>query len=50
MAKKNVSKMGKESKNMVKLIRSVKNPETGRYNFKEEMVPKEKVNEYLKKK
>ena len=50
MAKKSVGKVQKEGATKVKLIRSVKNPETGRYNFREEMVPKDKVNEYLKNK
>ncbi len=49
MAKKSVANLQKEAANKVKLIRSVKNPETGRYTFKEEMVPKSKVNEYVKK-
>lgn len=31
----------------VKIVRSVKNPETGKYSYKEVMVHKDKVKEYM---
>lgn len=49
MAKKNNSK-GNKDKNVVRLIRSVKNPQTGSYSFKEEIIPKDDVNNYVKQK
>ena len=36
-------------KTRVKIIRSIKSPKTGAYTFKEEMVPLEKVKEFLSK-
>lgn len=51
MAKKSVGKtQDKEAKNQVKLIRSIKNPETGRYNFREEMVSRDEANQKVSKK
>ncbi len=50
MAKKTVAtRHDVGSRNMVKVIKMVKTPETGAYSFQEEMVPVEKVNEYVKK-
>ncbi|MDD2559166.1 MAG: DUF4295 domain-containing protein [Bacteroidales bacterium] len=50
MAKKTVATLRNAgSRNTVKVIKMVKAPETGSYSFKEEMVPVDKVNEYLKK-
>ena len=34
----------------VKVIKSIKNPETGAYSYKEVMVHKDKVNEFIKAK
>ncbi len=50
MAKKAVASMQTgEGRTSVKIIKMVKSPKTGAYAFDEEMVPNEKVNEYLKK-
>ncbi len=37
-------------RDFVKIIRSVKNPDTGAYSYKEVMIHKDKVDEYLKQK
>jgi len=51
MAKKVVATLQKkEGKNYAKVIRAVKNENTGAYSFKEEMVPIELVKESLAKK
>lgn len=34
-------------RDFVKVVRSVKNPETGKYSYKEVMIHKDKVKEYL---
>lgn len=34
-------------RDFVKVIRSIKDPETGKYTYKEVMIHKEKVKEYL---
>ena len=34
-------------RDFVKVVTSVKNPETGKYSYKEVMIHKEKVKEYL---
>ena len=34
-------------RDFVKIVRSVKNPETGKYTYKEVMIHKDKVKEYL---
>ncbi len=48
MAKKVVATLKKDSsKNFVKVIRSVRSPKTGAYNFREEMVPTEEVQKIL---
>jgi hypothetical protein len=49
MAKKVVATLRK-AKDQVKLIRAVKSPKTGHYSFREEMVPKDQINEALKRK
>ncbi len=50
MAKKVVASLGKGgSKDYVKVIKMVKSPKTGAYMFKEEIVPKDGVDEYIKK-
>lgn len=51
MAKKTVASLKKtEAKNFAKVIKPVKNPETGTYSFKIEMVPVDMVREVLSKK
>ena len=50
MAKKAVASMQTgEGRTSVKIIKMVKSPKTGAYAFNEEMVPNEKVNDYIKK-
>ena len=50
MAKKAAASMQTgEGRTSVKIIKMVKSPKTGAYAFNEEMVPNEKVNEYIKK-
>ena len=39
-----------EAKNYTKVIRTVRSPKSGAYTFKEIIMHKEKVNEYLAKK
>lgn len=48
-AKTAIKKGGKdtESKNFTKVVRTVRNPKTGAYSFKESMVHKDKVQEHL---
>ena len=50
MAKKTVAGYRDKSKlkSFTKIIRSVKDPKTGAYTFKEEVVPTDMVNEFLK--
>jgi hypothetical protein len=49
MAKKTVAgfKSG-ESKVLTKVIKMVKSPKSGAYSFREEVVPKDKVEDFLK--
>lgn len=50
MAKKTVASLQKkEARNIVKVIKPAKSKKTGSYTFKEEMVPVDMVDEYLKK-
>ena len=50
MAKKVVATLKKEGGvTYAKVIKAVKSPKTGAYSFKEEMVPVDKVQEFLKK-
>ncbi|MCX6352987.1 MAG: DUF4295 family protein [Bacteroidetes bacterium] len=49
MAKKVVATLRK-AKDQVKLIRAVKSAKSGHYSFREEMVPKDQIEEVLKKK
>ena len=49
MAKKVVAGLRK-AKDQVKLIRAVKSAKTGAYTFQEQMVPKDQINDVLKKK
>ena len=51
MAKKVVATLQKSgSKNLSRVIRSIRSSKTGAYTFKEEMVPTEMVKEVLAKK
>lgn len=50
MAKKTVAGLAKKgAKDLTKVIKMVKSPKTGAYTFREEIVPKDKVNDWLKK-
>jgi hypothetical protein len=42
-------KAAAEAKNWTKVIRAVRSPKTGAYTFKEAIVHKEKIKEYLAK-
>lgn len=44
------NKAAAEAKNWTKVIRAVRSPKTGAYTFKEVIVHKEKVKEYLAQK
>lgn len=46
-AKVKDAKAAAESKNWTKVIRSVRSPKTGAYTFKEAIVHKEKVKDFL---
>ena len=50
MAKKTVAGYRDKSKSkaFTKVVRAVKNPETGAYIFKEEIIPSDMVQEFLK--
>lgn len=49
MAKKVVATLQKgEGRTFSKVIKMVRSPKTGAYTFKEEIVPNDKVQEYLK--
>jgi hypothetical protein len=50
MAKKVVASLQSSSKDFAKVIRMVKSPKTGSYAFKENIVPSDKVKEFLAKK
>ncbi|HBS87917.1 MAG TPA: DUF4295 domain-containing protein [Bacteroidales bacterium] len=51
MAKKVVATLKKaDGKGVARVIKMVKSPKTGAYLFKEEIVDKEKVQDYLKEK
>lgn len=51
MAKKVTAGGGKGSgKNFTKVIKMVKSPKTGAYTFKENIVPKDKADEFFTKK
>jgi hypothetical protein len=47
-AKVKDAKASAEAKNWTKVIRSVRSPKTGAYTFKEQIVHKDKVAEFLK--
>jgi hypothetical protein len=44
------SKAAAEAKNWTKVIRSIRSPKTGAYTFKEAIVHKDKIREFLAKK
>ena len=44
------AKAAAESKNWTKVVRAVRSPKTGAYTFKEQIVHKEKVSEFLAQK
>lgn len=49
MAKKTVAGLQKKgAKDFTKVIKMTKSPKTGAYSFKEEIVPKDKVQDFLK--
>jgi len=51
MAKKVVATLQKgSSKNLTKVVKMVKSEKTGAYTYKEEIVSKDKVNDYFTKK
>ncbi len=51
MAKKTVATLQKgASKSNTKVVRMIKSEKTGAYSFKEEIIPADKVKEYLKNK
>ena len=50
MAKKVVASLQSASKDFAKVIRMVKSPKTGSYTFKENIVPTDKVKEFLAEK
>jgi len=49
MAKKVVATLQTKGKSFTKIIRSVRSPKTGAYTFKEDMVPSDKVKDFLAK-
>jgi hypothetical protein len=42
------AKAAADAKNWTKVIRSMRSPKTGAYTFKEQIVHKDKVNEFMK--
>lgn len=50
MAKKVVASLQTAGKEYAKVIRMMKSPKTGAYFFKEDMVPSDKVKEFIAKK
>ena len=51
MAKKVVATLQKkEAKNVAKVIKAVKSDKTGSYTYKEEIIPADKVKEFLSEK
>jgi hypothetical protein len=47
MAKKVVASLQSASKDFAKVIRMVKSPKSGAYSFKENIVPSDKVKDFL---
>lgn len=50
MAKKVVASLQSSGKDFAKVIKAVKQPKTGAYTFKEEIIPTTQVKEYFAKK
>jgi hypothetical protein len=50
MAKKVVASLQSAGKDFAKVIRMVKSPKSGAYSFKENIIPNDKVKEFLAKK
>lgn len=50
MAKKVVASLQSSGKDFAKVIKAVKQPKTGAYTFKEEIIPTAQVKEYFAKK
>ena len=50
MAKKVVASLQSSGKDFAKVIRMVKSPKSGAYAFKENIIPTDKVKEFLAKK
>lgn len=50
MAKKVVASLQSAGKDFAKVIRMVKSPNSGAYSFKENIIPTDKVKEFLAKK
>ena len=50
MAKKTVASLQKAGKNLTKVIKMEKSEKSGAYVFKEDIVTKEKVNDFFNKK
>ncbi|MCD4723845.1 MAG: DUF4295 domain-containing protein [Bacteroidales bacterium] len=50
MAKKVVASLQSAGKDFAKVIRMVKSPKSGAYSFKEDIIPNDKVKEFLAKK
>ena len=50
MAKKSVASLQTGSKRLTKAIKMVKSPKTGAYNFVEQIMAREMVNDFLNKK
>jgi hypothetical protein len=49
-AKVKALKASAEAKNWTKVIKAVRSPKTGAYTFKENIIHKDKVNDFLKEK
>ncbi|HRN40969.1 MAG: DUF4295 domain-containing protein [Flavobacteriales bacterium] len=50
MAKKTVASLQKAGKSLTKVIKMVRSEKTGAYTFKQDIVPNDKVQEFLSKK
>jgi hypothetical protein len=50
MAKKVVASLQSAGKDFAKVIRMVKSPKSGAYSFKENIIPNDRVKEFLAKK
>jgi hypothetical protein len=50
MAKKTVASLQKAGKSLTKVIKMVRSEKTGAYTFKQDIVPNDKVQDFLSKK